>query len=392
MVIERSRAGLRVLRELNSGLVVEVVRTQGPISRAAVAKLTSLAKPTVSAIVDDLIAVGTLAEMGEGKASSGGGRKPTLLAFVGRSQAVVGVDIGVHATVVVLADSNGEELARDAFDTPRTVGDALDAVAEAVRVLARRVRIARSKIVGLGICVPGLVHPDEGRCVMAPNLGWSDCDLRTPLQDALGCPVFVQNVVHATAVAEQLEGAATGSAVTAVIYDDNGIGSALAIDGRVFHGASGVAGELGHVRLPGHSLPCSCGGAGCLETVASSRALAARAGSGLDADSAYRTLAASKDPAAVELLASTAALLGQATSWLVGLMNPSVVVIAGKLLEAGPGFVDAIDEHCRNAILASSNDGLRIVASALGNDAGVRGAVLLALQASDSNVRLAFGS
>lgn len=384
-----------VMRQLNSVLVLEAVKSSGPMSRADLAKRTRLAKPTVSSIVESLLAAGSLIEVGEGKPGGGGGRRPTMLAFARRSHAVAGVHVGVGYTVVALADGVGREIVRDTFATPRDPDQATEAIIEATRTLARRARLARSKILGLGICIPGLVHPEEGRCVLAPNLGWRDFEVGPRLEKTLGIPAFVHNVVQATVVAEQREGAAAGARVSAVLYDDNGIGAALAIDGRVFHGASGVAGELGHARIPGQLKLCTCGGTGCLETVASSRALVEQAQhivGEVTPDTVFSALSASSDPRARALLDEAAEWLGLAAAWLVTVTNPNVLILAGELIKAGPRFVESVAEKCRSAILPGSNEGLQITESALGPDAPVRGAVLLALQASDSAVRLAFGS
>ncbi len=384
----------RVLRQLNSGLILETVKAAGPISRANLSRLTKLAKPTVSVIVDELIAAGSLVDVGEGEASKGGGRRPTLVAYVARTQAVIGVQVGVALTVVALADGLGVELARDAFATPGDHVEAQKAIAKSVRLLSRRVRLPRANILALGVCLPGLTDPSTGTCFVAPHLGWRDVDFGAPLAKALRMPVFVHNVAQAAAVAEQREGAGAGAAVMTFMYEDVGIGAALVVDGRVFHGAGGVSGELGHVRIPGQSQRCACGGTGCLETVASSEALLDRARrivGDISVDEVFGALGSSRDRRAAKLLAETAGWLGSAAAWLVTLTNPTRMVLGGAFLDAGSRFVEAIGDRCRASLLPESSRGLAIEASALGKDAPVRGAILLALQASDSSVRLAFG-
>jgi N-acetylglucosamine repressor len=390
-----------VMRELNRNLVLDLVKNEGPLSRVDLAKRSMLAKPTVSAIVEDLISNDVLQETGVGATGRTGGRRPILVAFNARSQFAVGVHIGVQATTAILADGLGRAVARAEAKTPRRDADAaLQVVHDLVKILVRGSRVGQKRIVGAGISVPGLVDPESGVCFLAPNLGWRDeTDVREPLQRLLGYPVFVHNVVQSIAVAEQREGAARDAQTVAVLYEDNGIGAALMHNGAVFHGTGGIAGELGHVKLPGETRPCHCGGRGCLETVASAPAVARRAAElpGLAVErvsatrSSFATLAANQDPKVQALLAQVGAELGIAASWLLNLYNPEILVLAGGFLEAGDVLLESLRRIALESALPRAGEAVEIRTSLLGSGAPARGAVLLALQASDRSYRLAFG-
>jgi glucokinase-like ROK family protein len=402
----KSGADHNVMRELNRSLVLDLIKQGSPISRAAIAKATDLAKPTVSAIVDELVRDGLVREIGMGQPTRGGGRPPVLLEFNTRSQFVVGVQIGVRGTTIVVADAAGEEVGRLQRPTvKRKASEALERLAEHIVRAVDQSGIARKRLAAVGVCVPGLVDADTGVCLLAPNLGWRNVDVRGALTAALKVPVFVHNTAQAVAVAENLEGAGQGASDLVLLYVGSGIGAGIVSDGRLFHGAAGIAGEIGHCQIPGATEPCNCGKKGCLETVASGpnivkeakRALLKRKASSLakvpEADITPEKIAEAAnqgDALATELLADAGRQLGTAASWLINLMNPEVLVVAGGLTEAGEALLEPLRQTVAERTLPQSVASVEIKMSALGQDAEVRGAVLLALQSSESYYRVVF--
>ena len=396
------------MRELNRSLVLDLVKHGSPISRAAIAKATELAKPTVSAIVDDLVRDGLVNEIGMGQPTRGGGRPPILLEFNRRSQFVIGVQVGVRATNIVVADASGEEVTR--VQRPalkRKANEALTKLAGYINEAIDQSGIARKRLAAVGVCVPGLVDADTGTCLLAPNLGWKNVDVRGPLQSALKVPVFVHNTAQAVAVAENIEGAGQGASDIIVLYIGSGIGSGIVSDGRLFHGAAGIAGEIGHCEIPGATEKCTCGKTGCLETVASARAIVAAAERAVTkrkgASSALAKFApgaltavevaeaaAAGDALANELLAEAGRQLGTAASWMVNLLNPQALIVGGGLAQAGEALLGPLREAVHEAALPQSADSVTIKASALGQMAETRGAVLLALQSSETYYRVVF--
>lgn len=402
----QSGAGHNVMRELNRSLVLDLIKQGSPISRAAIAKSTNLAKPTVSAIVDDLVREGLVGEIGLGQPTRGGGRPPVLLEFNRRSQFVVGIQVGVRGTTIVVADATGEEVGRLQRPTvKRKASEALERLAGHVTEAIDTAGVPRKRLAAVGVVVPGLIRADTGMCLLAPNLGWRDVDVRTPLERALKTSVFVHNTAQAVAVAENIEGAGQGVSELALLYVGSGIGAGVLSDGRLLHGVAGVAGEIGHCQIPGATAKCNCGKVGCLETVASGpaivnaarQAIRRRKGSTLaDIPAASLTPeaiaahAADGDALAKELLAEAGRQLGTAASWLINLLNPEIFVVSGGLIEAGEDIIGPLREKVAEETLPQSLQSVQIKASALGQDAEVRGAVLLALQSSETYYRVVF--
>jgi predicted NBD/HSP70 family sugar kinase len=392
------------VRALNQALVLDAIRRDGPTSRAALARALALAKPTVSEIVEDLVADGLVRE-GMTRAVPGRGRPPVLLSFNERSEFVLGIHVGVQHTTVVVADATGAEVDRRRVATPRLAPEqALREIASVAREVVVNAGVPRRRLSAAGVCVPGLVDVDAGTCVHAPNLGWRDVPVVGLLGVALGVPVHVHNTVQAAAAAEYVEGAGQGARTMALVYAGTGVGAAILHDGHVFHGARGMAGELGHALVPGMDTPCACGRHGCVETAASASAVVRAARDAVHAGSPTRMAALGDEITALDVYAAAEAgdtlaqallgeagrTLGIAASWLVSFANPDVLVLGGGLVGAGPHLVDpfraALDGHTVPAALA----GLRVRTWALGQDAKVRGAVILALQRTQGAYRLVF--
>jgi predicted NBD/HSP70 family sugar kinase len=374
----RPGSGHSTVRSLNRGVVLGVLKREGPISRADIAKRTSLTKPTVSAIVDQLAAEGVVAEIGIGRASAAGGRRPVLYAFNAASASLLGIHLGVGETVVVLADGSGRELARQVHPTPRLPGTAIEAAVEAGRALAGE---GAGPVRGIGVSVTGLVDHVRGTCVLAPNLGWRDVEIAALVGGHAAAPVAVHNAAQAVLAAEHLEGAVLGGHDAVLLFEDRGFGSAILSDGHLLHGSRGIAGEIGHCKVPGWTGRCGCGGVGCLETLVSAPAILRRAHErtgGRKRPRSVARMAAEGDPVLDAVLREVGVEIGRAAAVLVNVVNPEAVVVAGGFLDGGPQLLDGLREGLAAAALSESLAGVRTVPSALGGDGPVRGAVLLA--------------
>jgi predicted NBD/HSP70 family sugar kinase len=396
---QRTGADRNVMRDLNRSLVLDILRERSPISRAAIAKTAQLTKPTISAIVDDLLAEGLVTEIGMGTTTTAGGRPPILLEFNERSQFLVGVHIGVRRTTIVVADARGAELGRVVEPTPKGK-PAVQLTRIGARVLDAidEYGADRDRLAAVGVVVPGLTDFHTGVCLLAPNLGWRDVPVGTVFAEMFGVPVFVQHAGQCAVVAEQLEGAAQGFENVALLYTGSGLGAGVIAGGRVFHGARGFAAEIGHCKVPGNVEPCTCGGVGCIETVASARAIVRLATEALPRNSRLRkdeltpesvaAAAAAGDAVAADVVKAVGRNLGLAAAWLTNAFNPDVVVLAGGLIDIGEPLLGPLRETALEAMLPVVRTEIRV--SELGQDAEVRGAVLLALQQSQTFYRLLF--
>lgn len=388
-----TRTDPAVMRELNRGLVLDIVKGEGPLSRSDIAKRSQLAKPTVSAIVDGLLTDGVLIEIGVGPAGKGGGRHPILLEFNARSRYAVGVRVGAGTATVLLADALGKEVARRETTIPRGDPDvALRAVADLVDQLVRGARVARKRVAGVGVAVPGKLDTRSGTCFGSAQLGWGEVGVAEILGRSLGLPIHVRNVAQCVVLAEHREGAAKDAASAVALLEDGGIAAALLSGGELFQGTQGIAGEIGHIRLHGVTTPCTCGGRGCLEAVASGAGLARRASEATgatgsptegSAEDVFARLGASDDPRIHHLLGEVGAELGIAASWLLNLYNPDVLVLAGGFVDAGEALLQPLRAAALEPGAGQPGETVRITDAVLGADAPVRGAVLVALHEAE---------
>jgi glucokinase-like ROK family protein len=396
-----------MMRELNRSLVVDLLKEHSPISRAAISKLSALAKPTVSTIVDELVSDGLVREIGIGQTRSNGGRPPILLEYNNRSQFLVGVEIGVRHTVIALADARGEEIDRTELAMAPTKPVAtLRVIATEIRKTLRNAGAPLGRLAAIGIVVPGMVDANTMTCLLAPNIGWRDVPIRDLLARSFKVPIFVHNTVDPATVAESLEGAGEGVGDIAMIWASTGVGAGLLHDGRVFGGYGGISGEIGHCYVPGSTERCACGKVGCLETIASGPAVARAAERAIAAGRAtvlvgkrkrpltsvdVGAAAAEGDAVAIEVLAEAGRALGIAASWLVNLFNPALVLVGGGLAEVGDPLLrplrEALSEHALPQAMAKVTD---VRTCRLGGDAAVRGAILLARQQSETYYRVVF--
>ena len=251
----------------------------------------------------------------------------------------------------------------------------------------------RADFHGIGIGAPGPLRRKDGVVVVAPNLGWHDYPLSARLAAATGMTVTLDNDANCATLGEWWIGAARGAKNVVGITIGTGIGSGLIIDGRLYHGASDVAGEIGHTTIETAGRRCTCGNYGCLEAYASGPAIAERAREALDSNvrSLLRTIAGADlsaltaqqvyqaaqdgDELAREVVRDTARYLGAGVANLLNLFNPDVVVLAGGVTEAGELLLAPLRAEARRRAFRPAVDAARIVPGALGGRAGVVGAV-----------------
>ncbi len=390
----------RAMREVNRSIVLDIIRRGGRVSRTDLARRSALTKPTVSAIVEDLLARGIVQEVGFGKTVASGGRRARLLEFNDASAAYLGICFGVNKTSVGLADARGEIRVRREIATVH--GDAQAAVAGAV-ALAREVcteaGFPRDRLQAVGATMPGLVDSTSGRVALAPNLGWNDVPVREMLAAAFGVPVVVNNVTSAGVMAEARVGAAKGVRSFVWAHVGPGVGAGIMIDGHVFSGTRGFSGEIGHCTVLDAGPQCVCGMRGCLEELVSDRALVRAAQAALSAGeastlsavatldvSAVATAARAGDALAQRIVAEAGKYLGVGISYLINILDPQMIVLGGDVLEAG----EALLAGARASMAQHSLKGAQIpvVVSALGEDAGLIGAVFAAMDQSVRSYRV----
>lgn len=382
--------------------VLRLIWRERRISRAEIARRTELARSTVSEIVGTLLPTGLVAEKGMG--SSNGGRRPIVLEFQDEARSILGVEIAATHVAVALTDLRGRVLSwedrahpvrEDPDGTHALVVDLCD------RCLTAGRRRGSRRLIGIGVAVPSPVdprHPDRLSEVVLPRWGG-----RSGLESVLAryrVPFFVDNDANLGALAEHSWGAGREVDDVAYVKLATGVGSGHVIGGEIYRGATGVAGEIGHLAIDPQGAPCICGLRGCLATLIGTPALEARARELLrdhpesklagtpPTVASIEEAALAGDPTALQLVREAAGYLGIALAGMLNLMNPSLVILGGGLARLGELLLEPLRETVQRRTLVSSVAASEIRTSDLGPRAVAIGAATLVLKAALSDSHL----
>jgi len=296
----------------------------------------------------------------------------------------IGVDLGGTNLRAAAIDSTGRMLGKVAGQTQLSAGpDAVvrDMVAAIVKL---RSEFGEDRLAGVGIGSPGIIVMETGMIMEMPNLpGFEGFPLRDRVNRALGAPVILENDANAAALGEKWVGAGKDVDDLILLTLGTGIGGGIIHRGEIMHGAVGMAGELGHIRVVPNGNPCACGNCGCLEKHASATAVVTLArlmslGSDLSAEEVCR-LAAAGNPRAREVWRVAGQALGAALVSLINIFNPPLVLLSGGMLGAWDFFAPAMLEEVRQYRYVWRNSPARIEKAMLGNEAGLYGAARLGL-------------
>jgi predicted NBD/HSP70 family sugar kinase/biotin operon repressor len=375
---------LEDLRELNRLRVVDELRRRGNASRGEIADATGLSRTTVTTLVADLqergLVIGTGTDNRRGR-----GRPPVQLRLDPSAGAAVGVDFGHSHVHVVVADLSASVMGerRVGFDVDGAPAKALDVAAALGHELIARAGLEPRRVVGAGMGLPGPLGA-------SPILGgWAELDPAKELTRRLGVTVTIGNDANLGALAELMLGAGRGMQDLVYLKLASGIGAGLVLGGRLHHGATGIAGEIGHVQVRPDGAVCRCGNRGCLETVASAQALLDSLepayGSGLTVR-AMLELAADGSHGAQRVIKDAGWAIGRAVADLCNSLNPEAIVVGGVLGVAGSPLVEGIRESVDRYAQPGTADAVSVVAGELGERAEVLGALALALQGAASPV------
>ncbi|RMH69387.1 MAG: ROK family transcriptional regulator [Gemmatimonadetes bacterium] len=378
--------------------ILRLIWREHQISRAEIARQMNLSRSTVTEIVKELLETGFVVEVGRGKSS--GGRRPILLEFQDDARVILGVDIGATHVAVVLINLRGNVLAwREECFSVRT--DPQGTWALVIRLCddcLAEVANGRAKLLNIGVAVPSPVDPAHPEWLPETVIpAWEGRSQLEQLHHYFGVPVLVDNDANLGALAEKWWG--LGRTATDLTYVDltyikigYGIGAGYILNGEIYRGARGVAGEMGHLPLDPDGKPCVCGMNGCLVTFASTDALKQRATEllpdypdsvlhhGLPSITAIADAALAGDALGLKLIQDAANYLGIAIASWCNLMNPAMVILGGSIVRVGDLLLEPIREKVKTATLVSSIATAEIHASTLGERAIALGAATLALK------------
>ncbi|BCG48051.1 ROK family protein [Citrifermentans bremense] len=297
----------------------------------------------------------------------------------------IGVDVGGTNLRFALVDKSGAVLCRESEPTEKVVASApfVARLQGALRRLQGEAVAGGVRVAGVGIGVPGLVSA-EGVVLSSVNLpALKGVDLGSELARALGVPVLVLNDANACALGEQRFGAGRRYRSWLMLTIGTGVGAGLILDGRLWTGANGLAGELGHLTVEPDGRPCGCGNRGCLEQYTFATAIS----SGNDSAAAVARRAASGDAAAVARFEEAGRYLGIAAAGVLNLLNLEAVILGGGVSESFELLAPAMRREIRSRTLALPGAAACVVKGALGPDAGVLGAAQAAFDAEKNSSR-----
>ncbi len=385
----------------HAGSLVSLIWSSGGISRAELSRRTALARSTISITVSSLLAKGLVSEVGVGP--SKGGRRPILLRFEDDAFGVVGVDLGRTHVAVALTNLRGRVVAWDRrpYAVHADPAGTRALIAELIDGCLAHWKLPRERLVAIGVGMPSPVSRDAYESLSRLVLpAWKGRGGFEELEERFGVPVLVDNDANLGALAEHWWGAGRGVDELVYIEASVGVGAGHIIGGKVYRGANGVAGELGHLPVDANGAPCECGLRGCLTHLVSEKDVVARGvalrgeypGAALSAKeitvAAVEEAASAGDPLALRLIEDTVGWLATGIAGMLNLFDPSMVVVGGHLARLGDLMVVPLRRAVRDRTRVSSAAPAQIVASALGERAVALGAATYALETALADVGL----
>lgn len=360
----------------------------GVASIAEIVKTTKMSQPLVASLVEDLLGFGVILENGIGE--SIGGRRPNLFCINPEYQYVVGVDVNLHTLNLAIFDLNNALVYREEFkdfeleNSEKYIEVLLDKIASALD----RKNIAANKILALGLSIPGLVDAEHG--LSHTHLSYLDRGLGNYLSEELGIPVLLDNDARAMAMGEKAFGKAKDKENVLCLQLSNGIGLGIILNGELYRGKNGFAGEFGHILIDPDGKLCHCGKIGCLETLASGKLLVKNIRQAID--NGQKTLLAeyklkgkkidlqivvdailSGDQFAIEQLNLIGEYLGKGLVSLIHLLNPEMIIIGGKLARAGKYIINPVAMSMNKYAMDRISSEVELVSSDLLNDSALMG-------------------
>ena len=391
------KATLQQLKEQNRNLVLKILLERPTSNRAEIARISHLTRTTVSDFVAGLINEGLVREIGTG--SSIGGKSPILLSLADDSRHLIGIDLAYQEFTGAIVNLRGQ--IRERVSRPVLSSNGENALQLAYEMIDRLVRVSSQPLVGICVATPGLSNTQEGVVIHAINLDWQNLPLRQLLQERYHLPVVVLNDCQAAAMGEYNYGKGYSAARSLVVVRvGHGIGAGIIINGQIFQGDGGHAGEIGHmvsVRAGGD--PCQCGNMGCLETVASARAVLQRAEGmarthktilnavpGPITLDTFEQAFCAGDGVAQKIIHEAGYYLGMAISNVVGILNINQVVLTGIMTRFGEPWLKIVRETAIQGVLPRFAQDITIEIGHLKDNEAILGASALLL----SNYSLLF--
>lgn len=390
----------QVVKNVNKHAVLDLIRfTPGGISRAELAQHMDLSRAAMTTIVNDLLESGVIRE--SESRSGHNGRPPIILEINPARGFVAGIDMGASHLAVILADFSAQVI--DEIEVPFNIASSpetcLGQASDLLLDILKKHELTASSLSAIGLGVPGPIDSEAGMVFAPPIMpGWDGYPIQANLEEKWNLPVSLNNDAELGAIGEWAYGAGRGENFLAYIKVGTGIGAGILLNGQIYRGATGSAGEIGHLTIEENGPRCECGNAGCLEALAGGRAIARQAKEAIR--KGKRTLLASLGPieeitardvasaarrgdlVAQEIISRAGSYLGIAIAGLVNLFNPRMIVVGGGVAQVGDLLLQPIrDTVARRSIQASART-VKINTAVLRRHSSAMGAVVQALSIS----------
>lgn len=388
-----------LIKQMNQQLVLRLIQRNGPIARRDIANISGLSPAAVSGITNEFVEQGLVRSAGEIERKGRAGRRAILLELNPTAGYVVGVSLAMHRFTCALTDLEANILYSADHPLPQS-GTAYEpvqviaGVIAAVEELLATVSIDAELVLGLGIGINGIVQYATGVSKFAPHYEWYDVPVAAPIEAHFGIPVFLENDVRALTLAEQLYGAGREVDNFVTVAVGYGIGAGVVIDGNIYRGNLGGAGEIGHIIMQPGGPICSCGRHGCLEALTAvpaivrmlEDALAAGEASVLQGKTPLSLAAVAdavkaEDALALRVVTGAGRLLGRGLSTLVNMLNPQLFIISGEAVNLGQAFLAPMETAMRENAFIGFQDSFRIVYEAGEENMWARGVACVVLNA-----------
>lgn len=374
-------------RTINKRAVLNAIRRSGPTSRADLARNLSLSKVTISAVVEELLNSKLVVEQRAQDASAKGGRKPIPIELNKDGGYVIGVDIGTTNMVVAAGNLRGvivDEM-RSMTIPSHQLDDVISQLADQITSLLDDTELGTDHLLGVGVSTAGLVERPAGFVKLSSEFLWHDVPLQKILTEKIGHPVVIDNCTRAMTLGEIYYGDSIHEDTVFYVNVGYGIGSAIVIHGSIYDGHS----EFGHTIIRDSEERCNCGKLGCLTTLASGHAIERMANGSLRTKgeswitaAEVAEMAANGDDQATEIYRMAGTDLGRGIAIAANLLNPDRIIVGGGVAQAGDCFMAPLRETFEENTMQAMKDEVRIQVSSLGMEAGLLGAVALALNTS----------
>ncbi|MBZ5201549.1 ROK family transcriptional regulator [Planomicrobium chinense] len=371
------------MKSVNKSIILNKIRKDGPISRAQIARETKLTPPTVSSNVKELIDQKIVEESDFGE--SLGGRKPTMLVINDHAFTIIGVDAGPEHIECIVADLAGKVLKRSQtkLELPINSEQFLVALKSGIAECLDGTSDREENIIGIGVAMHGVVDVERGVSLNAPILGLANIPIKEELEQAFGLDVKVENDARAMALGEYWFGNHGELESMLAVNVGRGVGAGLIIDGKLYHGFSDIAGEIGHMTIDLHGEICECGNRGCLQTFVTGPAIARKvtnrgAANPLTAETVYK-LAVGGNRQFADILKESGQAMGVGLTNLIHIVNPEKIVLGGGVSKAEQFILPAIRETIQASALTPSASKTQVEVTKLGDDATLIGAITLLL-------------